>query len=116
MRGKFKFGDPFIELSINGKKIGFLVDTVFSGEIILPSEIITGLGLKLVGFSDYTTANGENVFTEVYLATVDFFNENKKCLVLSTGGNFCIVGLDLLHNCRVLIERCNDIIEIGKIK
>ena len=66
MKGFFKFGSPIIELSIEGKKIEFLLDTGFNGHIMLPKAIIEELDLEQIGISDYLTASGEEKLTNVY--------------------------------------------------
>ena len=114
MKGNFKFGDPIIQFSVEGKQIEFLLDTGFNGELMLSKSLVEELELEQIGLSDYTTASGENKFTTVYITTIDFFGEEKECVVLSTDGDFCLIGLELLHECKILIERSKNVLEITK--
>ncbi len=36
MNGFFKAGSPFIELSVEGRKVDLLLDTGFNGHLLLP--------------------------------------------------------------------------------
>ena len=114
MKGLFRFGDPIVEFSVEGRNIEFLLDTGFNGQLMLSKTRIEELKLEQIGFSDYTTASGENQFTTVYLATLDFFGNKKECVVLSTEGDFCLIGLELLDECRILIQRSKNVLEITK--
>ena len=114
MKGKFNFGDPIVEFSIQNKPIEFLLDTGFNGQIVLSKGLIGELKLKQIGFSDYTTASGENKLTKVYLAVIDFFGNQKECIVLPTDGDFSLVGMELLHGCKIVLERHREFLEVTK--
>lgn len=116
MKGFFRFGSPIIELSIEGKKIEVVLDTGFNGHIMLPKKIINDINLEQIGFSDYMTASGEGKLTNVYKAKIEFFDEEIEVPVLATDANFSLVGMELFHNCRIIIERYRNVIEITKIK
>ncbi len=112
IRGYFTFGSPFIDLMINSHKIPFLLDTGFNGHVMLSENIIEKLGLVQIGFTDFKTASGEEKMTEVYKAKLKFFNKEIEVPVLSTSANFCLAGIELFHNYRIIIERHTDTIEI----
>ena len=114
MKGFFKFGNPVIELSIEGRKIELLFDTVFNGHIMLPALIINELALDQIGVSDYLTASGDDKLTKVYIAKLEFFDEKIELPILSTDADFALAGMELFHNCRIAIERSKDIVEIVK--
>ena len=114
IKGFFKYGFPMIELVVKGKKIEFLIDTGFNGHLMLPKRIINQMNLRGIGSSDYTTASGEGKETEIYKAKLKFFNEEIEVSVLSTNGDFSLAGIELFNDCRIVIERHRDLVEITK--
>ena len=116
MKGFFRFGNPFIELSIEGRKIQLLLDTGFNGHIMLPASTINEFALDQIGVSDYLTASGDDRLTKVYIANVDFFDEKIEVPILSTDADFALAGMELFHNCKIVIERSKDVIEVTKTK
>ena len=73
MKGYFQFGNPVIELSVEGRKIEMLLDTGFNGHIMLPKSIIREIALDQIGISDYLTASGDDKVTKVYRGQNRFF-------------------------------------------
>ena len=116
MKGFFKFGNPVIQLSIEGRKIEALLDTGFNGHIMLPDSIIRELALDQIGISDYLTASGDDKVTGVYKGKIEFLNEKIEVPILSTEANFSLAGMELFHNCRILVERSKNLIEVIKSK
>lgn len=115
MKGFFKFGSPNVELAVEGRKIEALLDTGFNGHVMLPSAVIEELGLDQIGISDYLTASGDARLTKVYVAKIMLFGEEVEVPVLSTNADFSLAGMDLFNNCRIVIERSNNVVEVSKI-
>ena len=116
MKGFFRDGSPVIELFVDGNKINLILDTGFNGYIMLPKKLINQLKLKQIGLSDYMTASGDGKETNVYRAKISFFDEEVEVSVLSTEGNFSLAGMDLFYDCRILIERHNELVEVTKTR
>ncbi len=115
MKGFFKNGCPIVKLNIQEKEIDILLDTGFNGHIMLPQEIINKLNLEQIGFSDFSTASGEEHQTNVYKAKIKFFEDEIEIPVISTNSSFALAGMDLFHYCSILIERHKEIVEINKL-
>ncbi len=92
-----------------------MLDTGFNGQVMLSQNLIERLGLEQIGFTDFTLANGEQKRTNIYKAEIDFFDKIIKTDVLSTNADFSLAGMELFHKCRIIIERCNNLIEINKM-
>ena len=116
MKGFFRFGSPMIELSIEDKIIITLIDTGFTGEVMLPVGLIKKLNLKQIGISEYIGADGEIKQTRVFQARTQFIEETREIDVLSTEVSFSLAGMELFHNCKIVIERNKEFIEITKSK
>jgi len=114
IKGFFKYGFPMIELVIEDKKIELLLDTGFNGYLMLPKKMINKMNLEMMGLSDYTTASGEGKKTEIYKAKSKLFNEEIEISVLSTDGDFSLAGMELFHDCKIVLERHRDLVEITK--
>jgi len=114
MKGSFQFGNPIIMLLVGKKKLKMLLDTGFNGELMIPQKIIDELHLEQIGISDYVTASGEAEETKVYKCTIDFFGGKKEIAVLGTQAPFALAGMELFHECEILIERHKNRVEIRK--
>ena len=116
MKGFFKFGNPVIQLSIEGRKIEALLDTGFNGHIMLPDSVIRELALDQIGIPDYLTASGDDKVTSVYKGQIEFLNEKIEVPILSTDADFSLAGMELFHNCKILVERSKNLVEVTKSK
>ena len=114
MKGSFNFGNPVIELNVGGREIEMLLDTGFNGYLMLPKSIINEIGLEQIGISDYLTASGQGKITKVYTAKIMFFEDEMEVVVLSTDADFSLAGMELFHECRIVIERHKNIVEVSK--
>ena len=116
MKSFFRYGNPIVEIFIEGKKVEMLLDTGFNGHILLPQMVIKELNLEQIGISDYLTASGEEVITKIYKGKIDFFDKQVDVTILSTDSDFSLAGMELFHECRIIIERYKNIIEIIRSK
>lgn len=112
MKGFFVFGTPAIVLALKQKKIEVIVDTGFTGQLMLPQNIIDDLHLEQVGVTDYLMASGEGNVTNVYKAKLAFLNKEKEVIILSTEADFSLAGMELFHDCKIVIERAKNKVEI----
>lgn len=114
MKGFFVFGTPALSLSVKNKKVDVLLDTGFTGELMLPQELIDTLQLEQIGISDYLMASGEGRVTNVYRAPIDFLDKEKKVIVLSTDADFALAGMKLFHDCKIIIESSTKTVEVTR--
>ena len=112
MNGFFRYGNPVIKLVLENNNINFLLDTGFNGEIMIPDKLIKKLKLEKVGFSEYLSATGDIESTDVFRGNLKFFDKEIEVMVLSTGADFSLAGMELFHDCKILIERSKNLIEI----
>lgn len=116
MKGFFVFGTPALTIILNNKQIDVLLDTGFTGELMLSQSLIDTHHLEQIGVSDYLMASGEGRMTNVYKGKLTFLGEEKEGIVLSTDADFSLAGMELFHNCRIVIERYKKNVEIIKGK
>ena len=115
MNGLFKSGSPFVELSVEGKKIEALLDTGFNGHLLLPLNIIEELGLDIIGISDYLTASGDKKTTKVFKGKIVLLEE-MEVPVLSTDADIYLAGMELFQECKIIIDRKKDAVEVIESK
>tara|TARA_Y100000310_G_C20672569_1_gene811126 strand:- start:1218 stop:1565 length:348 start_codon:yes stop_codon:yes gene_type:complete len=114
MKGHFSGNSPMIEVKIAEKTVTLLLDTGFNGQIMLPEGLIEQLQLDKVGVSEFITADGVAKETSVYRAKILFLGDIIEVIVISTASHFSLLGMQLLGDCRIVIDRSNDIVEIAK--
>ncbi|MAF50650.1 MAG: hypothetical protein CMH64_01030 [Nanoarchaeota archaeon] len=114
MKGSFKYGCPIVKIEIQNDREEVLLDSGFNGQLMLPIKLIKKLKLKHVGYSDYLSADGEEIVTKLYDVAVKLFDESMKVEALSTDSDLSLAGMELLHNYKIVIERSKDEVEITK--
>ena len=114
MKGFFKNGCPIIELFVQDEKIAVEIDTGFSDYLMLSCTWIDNLTLKLDGIDEYMNANGEIILTLVYTGKIKFLDEEKEVYILPTNADFSLAGMELFNDCKIVIEKSKDLVEITK--
>lgn len=112
MKTRYLDGLPFATLEINSKEIEALIDTGFSGSILLPLEEVIKLKLKSEGFTDCILGNGRKERMEVFKAELNWFEDKKPVKVISSELDLPLIGMKLLNLVKTTIEPSKDIIKI----
>lgn len=102
-----------IPLVVKEQELLFLLDTGFNGQLMLPYKVIKKLELQQIGVSDYITASGDFKKARVYLAYLTFLDMKSEAAVLATETNFSLAGMELFHDCRIVIERSKGVVEVN---
>ena len=84
-------------------RVDAVIDTGYSGQLTLPSRVITELGLRRVGVSQATLADGSKIAFNVYDATVHWSARTVDIAVDEVDAT-PLVGMDLLHGYLLQIE------------
>lgn len=111
--GTFRFGVPCIEIELENIKIPALVDTGFNGGIMLPQQYIDQLQLKPLAISEYLTASGDKVVTQEYQGAIKWLDKQKQVSLLASPHEICLVGMEVLHGSRLVVERHKNLISIS---
>lgn len=85
------------------RRVDALIDTGFTGDITLPSDVVRDLGLIRVGISSLELANGEEEDFDTYIATVDWPGNGRGVMVHGTA-SVPLVGMRLLEGHRLQVE------------
>jgi clan AA aspartic protease len=97
-----------VDLTIVGtdrveKQVTFVVDTGFSGHIVLPAETVRALKLELVSSTEATLADGSEVVLDTYRANLLWDAEERQAQILVTGGE-ALVGMSALLGSDIRIQ------------
>lgn len=106
--GKIKANrEAVIELEVIGlaqrAKIEAVLDTGFTGYLMLPSNLINHLILQLIGTRNVILGDGSNVTLDLYRAKVLWHNVERIVYVLRSDAEL-LVGMSLLHGSRVTLD------------
>lgn len=85
------------------RSITVILDTGFNGALTLPAAEIAALRLPLVGNRSAALADGSIIVLDVYLATIDWHDQDRDVLVLQSDAE-SLAGMDLLKDCRLTID------------
>ena len=89
------------------EKIEALIDTGFTGELTLPSDLIERLGLPRIGELPITLGDGQIVDVEMYLTIVLWHGEERIVQALCTDGK-PLIGMSLLYGNRLTLDVVTD--------
>ena len=99
--------EAIIELELTGvvhpQKIEAVIDTGFTEELMLPSDLIERLGLPQIGELRITLGDGNATDVGLYLAIVEWQDEKRIVQVLRTEGK-PLIGMSLLYGNRLTLE------------
>ena len=108
MTGKIKANrEAVIELEVIGlvrrAKIEAVLDTGFTGYLMLPSDLINHLRLQLIGNRNVILGDGTIVTLDLYRAKVLWHDIERIVYVLRADAEL-LVGMSLLHGSRVRLD------------
>ncbi len=100
-----------IELEVVGvdrlEKIEAIIDTGFTGELMLSGDLIDRLEIPRVGELPITLGDGSEVYVSLYLTIVVWHSEKRIVQTLRTDGN-SLVGMSLLFGNRLILDVVTD--------
>ncbi|MBI1972518.1 hypothetical protein HYS50_00760 [Candidatus Woesearchaeota archaeon] len=114
MKTRYLFGLPFATLSINSEEIECLVDTGFNGSLLLPLQKIQEMKLNPVAVAHYALVDGSQVESQIFETVIDWFGMKKRASVVGSASDFCLVGMELLRNAKIVMEAKKEILIIEK--
>ena len=120
--GRLDFGGPKVAFTVGGSKARLefegILDTGFTGFILLPISLAIPLGLELDGFNTSVTADGRIHQSPTATATVEFGDHSLEAsIVLAYYGDEILIGMSFLelfqqsliiHRDRVLVIDASD--------
>jgi clan AA aspartic protease len=72
------------------------IDTGFTGELVLPQETVTSLGLPLGPSVTARLADGSDIQLDTHTCHLDWFDEWRRIEVVANQGHYPLLGVGLL--------------------
>lgn len=99
--------EAIIEIEIvsvdHTEKVVVIIDTGFTGKLMLPGDLIDRLGLPQVGELPITLGDGQTADVKMYLAIVLWHGEERIVQTLRTDGK-PLIGMSLLYGNRLTLD------------
>ncbi len=80
------------------------IDTAFDGELVLPTALISDLGLMQSAAVQATLADGSTTVLESFHCVVDWFGTPRRIEAIANDGRFPLLGVGLLRGRRLVID------------
>ncbi len=107
--GKIKADrEAVVELEIVGSNhsetVEVVIDTGFTGFLMLPIDLINRLRLQLIGNRRAILGNGSQVSFDLYLAKVVWHGKTREVPTLGAKHDGALLGMSLLSRSRAVLE------------
>ena len=98
--------EPAISLEVGAREIEFLVDTGFTGGLMIPERLANDLGLKYGGgLEEFYSATGEPIPVSTYLMEINWLGERITIPVATSAKvEEPILGGNMLRDCCLIID------------
>jgi clan AA aspartic protease len=107
--GKVSQGrEAIVEIEVSGpggqwQPVEFVIDTGFTGQLLLPPQLVSNLQLLSLGVRRAVLGDGSAVVMTTYRASVIWHGHARPVIVLEASGA-PLIGMGLLEGSRVTIE------------
>lgn len=81
-----------------GQEIQAWIDTGFTGDLVLPEDLILKLGLRHSGTVKAMLADGSEVTLKTYACLINWFGEDRYLEVVGNDGEYPLLGVGLLFD------------------
>jgi|GEM_PF-1270061 len=106
-------GEPAIQLDLGFGQVEILIDTGFSGWLIVPTDFAIDLADAFEGFQSFLTATGQTFTASVYFVEIDWFNERIEVPVaVSQQITAALLGSQMLSDCLLSIDYYNRTVRV----
>lgn len=112
IKTRYLLGLPFVTISINSLEVEAIIDTGFSGTIMIPRDLAEKLQLPRVAFTDYITADGAIAYSEVFEAEIEWLGQKQQLAIVGSDSDLALVGMELLAAARTTLEPRKNILSI----
>ena len=96
--------DVMVHGPVQSARQTFVVDTGFSGTLLVPETAATELGLLPLGYSEAELADGSVVSLPEYAARIDWMGTTRATWVWTTDGGAALLGTELLDGHTISID------------
>lgn len=95
--------EAFLRLQFSaGEAVECLVDTGFTGALVLPQALVTGLNLPVIGREIFGMVGGRQFIASIALADIEWLGETRIVRVIVSEDT--LLGTELLDGTRLTID------------
>ncbi len=87
-----------------GVSVDALIDTVFSGSLLLTPTHVNALGLQRSSMVSAGLADGSSVVLETFHCQVEWLGKRKTIEAVGGSGSYVLIGSGLLEECTLFIH------------
>jgi clan AA aspartic protease len=90
----------------------FVIDTGFSGWMMLPRDMIQYLNLEVIGSINCNTINGISIETEFVEMEIEWLGEKRSIIILISEYQDALIGTRFIEGARLTIDYLNNSVTI----
>jgi clan AA aspartic protease len=94
-----------------GETVECLVDTGFTGALVLPQEVVSRLRLPIVGREVFEMVGGRRFVAGVALAEVEWLGRRRTFRVIISEDT--LLGTEMLDGCRLVVDYVNHMVTVS---
>jgi clan AA aspartic protease len=88
----------------SARNVTVWIDTGFTGDVVLPQQLVDELQLELSGSVSATLADGSEVPMRTYSCFIDWFDELRQLEIVANDGEYPLLGVGLLYDRELRID------------
>jgi clan AA aspartic protease len=105
--------EPRIQLHINSDyKLDCIIDTGFTGALLLPSEVADDLKLAIVGREVFQTVGDNYLTASIALVNITWLNQQTTIRAIISDGTDALIGTELLRDTQLLIDYISKVVTV----
>ena len=89
---------------IDGEEVSCVIDTGFSGELMLPRSVAEQLDLRIIGQEEFETVGTHVLIADISLAEVFWLGNQRTLEVIISDGDDALIGTEMLATTRLSID------------
>lgn len=108
--GKITFArEPILTVRLAGDvTVECVVDTGFSGAMMLPREIIERSSIPIIGKETFQLVSGRSIIASLALIEIDWLGKQQLVRVVISDGSDALIGAELLDGNRLVVDYITD--------
>ena len=87
---------------VGGEPVDCLIDTGFTGALVLPQTLIDALSLKIIGRQMFEMVGGRRMIASIALIELEWLGANQTFRVIVTEDSF--IGTEMLDGSQLIID------------
>jgi|SRR5712691_7130992 len=101
--------EPLLSVRLGGRlTVECLVDTGFSGALMLPGQIVSDLAIPIIGREVFEMVGGRFFSAAIALAEFDWLGQRQAARVVVSDGSDSLLGAEMLDGRRLIIDYLNN--------